>query len=139
MIDGSLELIQKLFEKKKNVFFVTNNSTRSRDTYVQKFNSKGFKDVTKENILCSSYAAARYLALQNFKGKVYVIGEHGIYEELEEHGIEYIGNERQHLTLGTEPPPRGQQGPVFVELQPESGVYYHYFKFCFIFFSYTRL
>ena len=122
MIEGALDLVHLLLENKKNVFFVTNNSTASRKLYAKKFEKKGFRGVDKENILCSSYAAARYLSMNGFTGKVFVIGEQGIYEELEEHNISYVGDERQLLTVGMEPPARGAISPIAVEIEPEEGV-----------------
>ena len=99
MIEGSISVIEHLLANQKNVFFVTNNSTLSRASYAEKFVKKGFNGVKKENILCSAYAAARYLSMNNFEGKVYVIGETGIYEELAEHNIETIGDQFLHANM----------------------------------------
>lgn len=77
----------------KRVFFVTNNSTKSRAGYLKKFTKLGL-DVQAEEIFSSSFAAAAYLEQTNFKAsgkKVYVIGEIGIPEELDLIGVPYLG------------------------------------------------
>lgn len=76
------------------MFFVTNNSTKSRKGYKKKFDSLGLDTVPAEEIFSSSFAAAAYLENTNFKDtgkKVYVIGEVGICEELDLIGVPHIG------------------------------------------------
>lgn len=77
----------------KKVFFVTNNSTKSRAGYLKKFTKLGL-EAQAEEIFSSSFAAAAYLEQTEFKKKgkkVYVIGEVGIPEELDLIGVPYIG------------------------------------------------
>eukprot|EP00798_Chlamydomonas_sp_ICE-L_P008759 gene8758-33623_t len=74
----------------KRLFFVTNNSTKSRAGYLKKFTSLGL-NIQPEEIYSSSFAAAAYLASIDFKKKVYVIGEVGIQEELDLKGIKHLG------------------------------------------------
>eukprot|EP00929_Paragymnodinium_shiwhaense_P108420 TRINITY_DN74749_c0_g1_i1.p1 TRINITY_DN74749_c0_g1~~TRINITY_DN74749_c0_g1_i1.p1 ORF type:complete len:381 (+),score=95.69 TRINITY_DN74749_c0_g1_i1:69-1211(+) len=91
LIEGVKAVLEKLRALGKKVVFVTNNSTRSRKQYVQKFHKLGLDFVTEENIFASSFAAAAYLKKQNFKKKAYVIGEDGIIQELEAAGIQWLG------------------------------------------------
>ena len=75
------------------MFFVTNNSTKSRKGYKKKFDSLGL-DIPAEEIFSSSFAAAAYFEKTNFKStnkKVYVIGEIGICEELDLVNVPWIG------------------------------------------------
>jgi phosphoglycolate/pyridoxal phosphate phosphatase family enzyme len=105
----------------KRLFFVTNNSTKSRKGYKKKFDSLGL-DVQPEEvclffsshvmrmylsarrrsntsffvtqIFSSSFAAAAYLEQTKFKDtgkKVYVVGDVGIQEELDLIGVPHIG------------------------------------------------
>ena len=81
-VPSVLELLRKLGKK---IFFVTNNSTKSRKGYKGKFEKLGL-DVEPEEIFSSSFAAAAYLEQTEFKKtgkKVYIIGEVGIEEELD--------------------------------------------------------
>ncbi|TQD77205.1 hypothetical protein C1H46_037262 [Malus baccata] len=76
----------------KKLVFVTNNSTKSRKQYADKFLSLGIS-VSEDEIFSSSFAAAMYLQLINFPKhkKVYVIGEQGILEELQLAGFTALG------------------------------------------------
>jgi len=93
LIPGIPETLAKLRAAGKRMFFVTNNSTKSRAGYKKKFDSLGL-DIPAEEIFSSSFAAAAYLEQTNFKAtgkKVYIIGEIGICEELDLIGVPYIG------------------------------------------------
>ena len=73
--------------------FVTNNSTKSRSSYVDKFKRLGMYCVVEE-VFGSAYAAAYYLKhiLQFPKDKkVFIIGQEGIKHELEAEEIAYCG------------------------------------------------
>lgn len=93
LIDGIPETLDKLRKLGKKMFFVTNNSTKSRAGYKKKFDSLGL-DIPAEEIFSSSFAAAAYLEQTKFKEtgkKIYVIGEVGICEELDLIGVPHIG------------------------------------------------
>eukprot|EP00585_Thalassiosira_rotula_P011265 CAMPEP_0196159916 /NCGR_PEP_ID=MMETSP0910-20130528/46562_1 /TAXON_ID=49265 /ORGANISM="Thalassiosira rotula, Strain GSO102" /LENGTH=394 /DNA_ID=CAMNT_0041424841 /DNA_START=9 /DNA_END=1194 /DNA_ORIENTATION=- len=93
LIDGIPETLAKLRALGKKMYFVTNNSTKSRAGYKKKFDSLGL-DVPAEEIFSSSFAAAAYLEQTKFKEsgkKVYVVGEVGIQEELDLIGVPHFG------------------------------------------------
>jgi len=94
LIDGAKEALDKLRVAGKRCFFVTNNSTRSRKGFKAKFDALGL-NVDAEEILSSSFAAAAYFEMTNFKAsgkKVYVIGEQGITDELDLIGVPWVGS-----------------------------------------------
>jgi phosphoglycolate/pyridoxal phosphate phosphatase family enzyme len=94
LIDGIAETLEKLRAAGKRLFFVTNNSTKSRAGYKKKFESLGLDTVAAQEIFSSSFAAAAYLEQTNFRAtgkKVYIIGEVGICEELDLINVPYIG------------------------------------------------
>lgn len=95
LIDGIPETLDKLRKAGKKMFFVTNNSTKSRAGYKKKFDGLGLTEVAPEEIFSSSFAAAAYLEQTKFptdgSKKVYVIGEVGIGEELDLIGIPHLG------------------------------------------------
>eukprot|EP00211_Chloroparvula_japonica_P014695 CAMPEP_0119134096 /NCGR_PEP_ID=MMETSP1310-20130426/15535_1 /TAXON_ID=464262 /ORGANISM="Genus nov. species nov., Strain RCC2339" /LENGTH=255 /DNA_ID=CAMNT_0007124841 /DNA_START=133 /DNA_END=896 /DNA_ORIENTATION=+ len=88
LLPGVTEFLSALERHQKTAIFVTNNSTKSRKTYITKMVEKGLKAPPLSHVYCSSYAAAAYLDQQKFSGKAYVMGGAGIYEELAELGIE---------------------------------------------------
>lgn len=105
LIERVSDTIQYLRSQDKKVYFVTNNSTKSRAGYLKKFTKLGL-DAQAEEIFSSSFAAAAYLEQTDFKStgkKVYVIGEIGIPQELDLIGVPYIG------------------GPADSEKQPDMG------------------
>lgn len=94
LLPSVVETLQLLKDKKKKVIFVTNNSTKSRDDYLHKFEKLGILGITKDEVFGSSYASAVYvdkiLKLPKDR-KVWVLGEAGIQTELQQLGYETIG------------------------------------------------
>ena len=85
LIPGISATLDKLRAAGKKIFFVTNNSTKSRKGYKAKFDELGLS-VQPEEIFSSSFAAAAYFEQTKFKEtgkKVYIVGERGIQEELD--------------------------------------------------------
>ncbi|KAG5437088.1 hypothetical protein PCANB_001209 [Pneumocystis canis] len=77
----------------KNIAFVTNDSSKTREEYQKKFLKLGIK-VNMNEIFNSSYSAALYLKnIIKFpkEKKVYVLGEEGVEKELDKQEIKYIG------------------------------------------------
>jgi 4-nitrophenyl phosphatase len=71
-------------QKKTKVLFLTNNATKSRLDYVEHLARFGIS-VKPNDVMTSSFGAAHYLREKHGKGrKVFVIGEQGLTDELEE-------------------------------------------------------
>uniref|UniRef100_A0A383VYD3 Phosphoglycolate phosphatase n=2 Tax=Tetradesmus obliquus TaxID=3088 RepID=A0A383VYD3_TETOB len=85
VIEGVLEALELLRKLGKKVLFMTNNSMKSRGSYLDK--------CLQDDIYCSSYSAAAYLDSIGFdrSKKAYVVGERGIMQELAAVGIESFG------------------------------------------------
>ncbi|KAM6965149.1 chronophin-like [Aplochiton taeniatus] len=93
-INGAPKVVNSLIRQGKNVFFVTNNCTRPRENYVNKFYRLGFTDVIQEQIFSSSYCSALYLRdVAKVQGQVFVIGGEGVRKELREAGIPIVEDE----------------------------------------------
>jgi len=84
-IIGSEDLIDSLRKTGKQVYFHTDNTLLSREGYAKKLTSMGIP-AEKEDVITSSHVAARYLAERDINN-VYVIGETGLTDELEEQEI----------------------------------------------------
>ncbi|XP_056592477.1 pyridoxal phosphate phosphatase isoform X1 [Triplophysa dalaica] len=90
-VTGAPEVVCLLKQRGKRVFFVTNNCTRPRESYVQKFSRLGFTDVAEEEIFSSAYCSAAYLRdVAKVQGKVYVIGCSGVVRELQDAGVHVV-------------------------------------------------
>ncbi|KAL6049145.1 p-nitrophenyl phosphatase [Balamuthia mandrillaris] len=104
LLPNTKEVLSQLRQRGKRLIFVTNNSTKSREQYKSVF-AKFDIEVAKEEIVSSSYAAAYYLSshvrLHEKKQKVYLMGESGVAQELEEVGIEWVGGEahKEHKSM----------------------------------------
>ncbi|KAJ9121072.1 hypothetical protein QFC24_005053 [Naganishia onofrii] len=93
LVPGVADVLTMLRSKGKNILFVTNNSSKSRETYKKAFDGFGIQ-ASVDEIFGSAYASAIYLSqILNFPvdKKVYVIGTKGIEDELKSVGINFTG------------------------------------------------
>ncbi len=90
-IPGSIECINKLKSLGKKCFFITNNSTKTRQTYFEIIQKFGIKNASIDDIVCTAWILAGYLKSINFVDKVYVIGSPAIGTELDNLNIKHIG------------------------------------------------
>jgi len=93
LIQGAVETVNKLKSMEKKVFFVTNNSTKTQEEYLQRFNKYGF-NVSSDEILCTAYLTAVYIKKVlklTANEKVYVIGSPGMRAEFDKAEIKHIG------------------------------------------------
>jgi len=88
-VPGSDKTISALKGKGKKILFLTNNSTRSPEGFSAKLKGLGI-DVPPSLILTSAGATAMYMRNLE-KGRVFVVGESGLENALEEEGFEIVG------------------------------------------------
>ncbi|ODN02003.1 Phosphoglycolate phosphatase [Orchesella cincta] len=88
-LENAQALVIKLRSMGKKVFFMTNNSTRTQEEFLEKFNKLGF-EASVDEIVGTAFLAALYLKECGFKDKVYVIGSEGITKELAKVGIDSL-------------------------------------------------
>lgn len=84
-VPGVSDSIKRVQDKGSKVFFLTNNSTRTRDAYVKTLSGFGI-DTDKDHVVTSAYAAAVYIREEFGKTRVYPVGEEGLVRELESEG-----------------------------------------------------
>lgn len=92
-VPGVDEAVAAMRAAGKRVFFVTNNSTKSRSEYVRKLESIAGIHALESEIMSSAYAAAVYCKAAGVRKKVYAIGQDGLVEELRNVGLEVLGPE----------------------------------------------
>ncbi|XP_066914479.1 glycerol-3-phosphate phosphatase-like isoform X1 [Clytia hemisphaerica] len=106
------ETIDKLKALNKQIFFVTNNNTKSREGFLKKLLDNGFP-VQADQVLSTSYLAAAYvknvLKMPENK-KVYMIGMPGLLDELKLMNINTTG-------IG----PRENTADMLVTKEPDVG------------------
>lgn len=97
VIPGAPQVINLLKEHGKKVFFVTNNSSKTRRMYAEKMSALGFR-VTEEEVFGTAYCCAMYLKTTcRLEGKVYLIGSSAMGHELEAVGIQQTGVGPDHV------------------------------------------
>lgn len=90
-IPGATQVIDLLKEHGKQVFFVTNNSTKTRSMYADKMSTLGFS-VREEEVFGTAYCSAMYLkSVCKLEGKVFLVGSDAMRQELEAVGIRQVG------------------------------------------------
>jgi 4-nitrophenyl phosphatase len=86
-IPFATEAVMRLRQAGHQVFFLTNNSGRTRADYVEKLSLVNGLQVPEEAIFTSAYGTALYLKHRGAEGKtVFVIGEPGLAAELRASG-----------------------------------------------------
>ncbi len=81
LIDGTLEFMNYILSIDGKYIFITNNSTKSIQDYIIKFEKFGIK-VDKTSFVTSSYATALYLKETYKDDKIFVLGTKSFIEEL---------------------------------------------------------
>lgn len=97
LIDGAAEVVDAYRKKGMKVFFMTNNSTKSRKDIYNRLMKMGLKCDINE-IYTSSYAAALYSKRKGYKS-VYIFGTKGLKDEFELIGIK-SSNEADVVVIG---------------------------------------
>jgi len=83
-IPHAADAVRRLGAQNKAVYFLTNNSGRTRADYREKLAHVNGLDVPESQIFTSAYATALYLKAQGAAGRtVFVIGEAGLAAEME--------------------------------------------------------
>lgn len=98
---GSLPTIfAKVAAKGLRMAFVTNNATRTVDQYLEVFRTFGV-EVGAEQVHTSARVTAEILREQHpAGGKVYVIGERGLHEALQDHGFQIADQDCVAVVVG---------------------------------------
>ena len=86
ILDGSLDFLDAVERTGRSVLFLTNNSSKSAGTYVEKLRRMHVREPFL-NVLTSGQAAARY-CLANFAGKkAFLLGNHILAAEFAKMGV----------------------------------------------------
>ena len=85
LFDGTLEFLEQVKNNGGRYIFITNNSSKSVDKYVEKLASLGI-EATADDFLTSTNATVLYLQKKNYK-KIYAFGTTSFKEQLAEGGL----------------------------------------------------
>ncbi|MDD2485423.1 MAG: HAD-IIA family hydrolase [bacterium] len=100
-VNGAVETIGSLQEDGNKVYFLTNNATMNRQSFVNKLGRIGIH-TTADCVMTSAYATALYLARSHPGSRVMVIGEEGLRHELSGVGmkISYAPDKTDFVVAG---------------------------------------
>ncbi|XP_030067964.1 glycerol-3-phosphate phosphatase [Microcaecilia unicolor] len=91
-VPGAAEVLSALRRSGKRVFFLTNNSTKTRAMYAAKLGRLGLGADERE-VFGTAYCTALYLRkVAGLRGKVYLIGGQALSQELQAAGIPHLGS-----------------------------------------------
>lgn len=98
-IDGAKDFLRAVEEAGKKYVFLTNNSSKNPEAYVQKLGKMGL-EIGKDQIVTSGMATIAYLK-KNFPGKsVYLLGNELLRAEFLEEGIMLDEKNPEVVTVG---------------------------------------
>lgn len=97
-IDGTISIGDTLYEGTKSLleyidsvggkaYYITNNSTRSNQDYVQKFHNAFHLDTTQDQFITSGYLTIRFLKKHFSNRKIFVLGTESFRRELIKNGL----------------------------------------------------
>jgi HAD superfamily hydrolase (TIGR01450 family) len=114
-ITTGINAVNKLQEMGKKVAFLTNNSTKTSETYSEKLNKMGMK-TTPDQIFTSANIAVNHLEPLYPKGTVFVIGEQGLKTVFESKGFTILNDKHPEIDTFKLLPPEIRADFVIVGL-----------------------
>ncbi|VDK77760.1 unnamed protein product [Onchocerca ochengi] len=90
-LPGAADFLRYLISIGKNVFIVTNNSSKTLDDFAAKCRRIGFDMISDDHMLSPAKVLAHILAMEKSDLPVYLVGSTGLQKELKKRGIESFG------------------------------------------------
>lgn len=91
LIEGAKEFLQDIKKHGGQFVFITNNSTKSINDYIKKFETLGVM-TDESNFVTASYATIQYLKKHYSEKLIYVMGTQSFIAELEKNNIRVTTN-----------------------------------------------
>lgn len=87
LYEGSAALLKHIENIGGKSYFITNNSTRSRQNYVEKFRTAFGLETTEDQFITSGYMTLRFLKTHFSDRKIFVLGTSSFVSELCKNGL----------------------------------------------------
>lgn len=101
LADGALELITLINQQGWHIYYITNNSSRTRQQIYEKLLNLGL-EVELEDVMNSSYAVAKYLCDNKFKN-VHCLGTEDFAAQISAMGINTNSITPEAIVIGYDP------------------------------------
>ena len=98
LIDGALDFLGRLQERGIKRYFLSNNSSKSVEQYVEKLRDLGI-DAEKDEVLLSTHDLISWLRKKEVTS-TFLVGTEGMRSMLEEQGIETSSEQPEFVVLG---------------------------------------
>lgn len=99
LFEGSIQFIEYLQQHGCDYLFLTNNSSKDSQQYVEKFSRLGMS-VPREKIMTSGEATAMHVARQKSDARVYVVGTASLENEFRNRGMIVTDESPDFAVLG---------------------------------------
>ena len=99
LLDGALKFIDVLQQQGCEFLFLTNNSSKDSQQYVEKIGRLGLP-VLRDKVLTSGEATAMHLQGQKPGARVYVVGTSALENEFRERGFVFDDETPEFVVLG---------------------------------------
>jgi len=99
LLEGALRFIDVLNQQGRDFLFLTNNSSKDGQQYVEKITRLGLP-ISREKVLTSGEATAMYIRDQNAEARVYVVGTSALENEFLAQGFALSSERPDFAVLG---------------------------------------
>jgi 4-nitrophenyl phosphatase len=99
LLPGAEDLLAFLEHQGRPYYFLTNNSSRSREDYVSKLAGYGLV-VDKERIFSSGMATAIYLKKEKPGARIFLVGTPSLEKEFQDYGFQLVSENPDYAVLG---------------------------------------
>ncbi|MFA5523433.1 MAG: HAD-IIA family hydrolase [Tissierellales bacterium] len=96
LIDGSKFFLDIIKQKGKRYIFLTNNSSKSKEVYVEKLNGLGIQS-TPEEVFTSGEATTMYINKQKPGARIFLLGTESLEEEFSRQGFVLIKDRHKDI------------------------------------------
>ena len=99
MVEHADEFVAQLIKSGIPHLFLTNNSSRTPHVVAEHLKGMGIP-AEPDNVYTAAQAAARYISREQSGARVYVIGEHGLLEAVQEAELEVVQDKPDYVVQG---------------------------------------
>lgn len=99
LLPGALEFLEYLQHSGRKYLFLTNNSSKNKESYVQKLQSLGIPAVS-DQVMTSGEATALYLKSVKPEARIFLLGTPDLEQEFIDHGFTLTNDKPDYVVLG---------------------------------------
>jgi 4-nitrophenyl phosphatase len=98
-IQEAVDFVKNLEKEGVPYLFITNNSANTREQVTERLQKFGVP-ASPEHVFTSSMATAAYIERESKKARVFMIGEIGLQQALENSGCDFVEEDADYVVMG---------------------------------------